>query len=127
MDGLGLSSNKSFLDFLNSRIMSSITTLGVSLSNDVAKRIENIKELEYNKLLEASKTKPKDKELWNSDNDSVSEKDSNIGLDHHGIQHLIGDIADDVFGEDGSTWSDFKPAPRKRKLVQTKRIEATKD
>jgi glutamine cyclotransferase len=63
MDGLGMSSNTSFLAFLNSRIMSSITTLGVSLSNDVAKRIENIKELEYNKLLEASTTKPKDKEL----------------------------------------------------------------
>jgi hypothetical protein len=41
----------------------SITTVGVPLSNDIAKRIENIKELEYNKLLEASKTKPKDKEL----------------------------------------------------------------
>jgi hypothetical protein len=49
----------------------------------------------------------------------VSEIDSDIGLDHHVIQHLIGDIVDDVCGGDGSTWSDFKPAPRKRKLVET--------
>jgi hypothetical protein len=50
-----------------------------------------------------------------------------LAFSDHAIQHLIGDILDDVFEEDGSTWSDFKPAPRKRKLVQTKRIEATKD
>jgi hypothetical protein len=39
--------------------------------------------------------------------------DSDLGLDHNTIQHLIGDIADDILGTDRTPWSDFKPVSRK--------------
>jgi hypothetical protein len=48
VDPLGMSEVKSFLSFPNARIRSTITSLGISLGNDVEKGIDNIKELEYN-------------------------------------------------------------------------------
>jgi hypothetical protein len=39
--------------------------------------------------------------------------DSDLGLDHTAIQHLVGDIADDILGMEGTPWSDFKPVSRK--------------
>jgi hypothetical protein len=50
----------------------------------------------------------------------MSENDSDMGLEHSVIQHLIGDIAEDILGYDGSQWSDFKPTPRKIKSVLNK-------
>jgi hypothetical protein len=37
------------------------------------------------------------------------------------IQHLIGDIADEIFGEQGSQNFDFKPTPRSKKLNPKKK------
>jgi hypothetical protein len=48
VDPLGMSEVKSFLSFPNARIRSTITSLGISLGNDVEKGIDNITELEYN-------------------------------------------------------------------------------
>jgi hypothetical protein len=53
--------------------------------------------------------------------DYYSEVDSDLGLDHQAIQHLVGDIADDVLGMEGATWSDFKIVPRISKMGSTKK------
>jgi hypothetical protein len=37
----------------------------------------------------------------------MSENDSDMGLEHSVIQHLIGDIAEDILGYDGSQWSEL--------------------
>jgi hypothetical protein len=47
--------------------------------------------------------------------DTEYEDDSDMGLDHSTIQHLVGDIAEDIFGDDGNHLCDFKPTPRKTK------------
>jgi hypothetical protein len=46
-----------------------------------------------------------------SDEEDVSDIDSDFGLHHHAIQHVIGDIAEDVLGTNGSLLMDFKPTP----------------
>jgi hypothetical protein len=121
-------SSKSFLSFSDPRDVNNITMLGISLGKGIDKSIANIKEQEHNRLVETSKREPKHKDKCDSDDDVESEIDSDLGLDHHAIQHLIGDIADDVFWMEGSPWSDFKPAPRKSKnQVQPKRIEVTRN
>jgi hypothetical protein len=56
----------------------------------------------------------------------VSENDSDMGLEHNAIQHLVGDIAEDILGDDGSHWSDFKPTPRKTKSVSNKQNISSK-
>jgi hypothetical protein len=62
-----------------------ITSLGISLGNEVDKGLENIKNLEHNRLLEASKTDlNKDKQDC-SDEDDASESDSDIDLDQRAI------------------------------------------
>jgi hypothetical protein len=57
----------------------------------------------------------------NRSDDNYSEVNSELGLDHKAIQHLVGDIADDVFGMEGAPWSDFKTVPRKSKTGSTKK------
>jgi hypothetical protein len=51
-----------------------------------------------------------------TDDELGSDIDSDFGLDHKAIQHLIQDIADDRFENDGSPLMDFKPIPRTKKL-----------
>jgi hypothetical protein len=98
----GMSTAKSFLSFSDDKIVSSITSLGVSLGNEVDKGLENIKTLELNRLLEVSKTElNKDKQEC-SNEDDASETDSDQDLDQDAIQHLVGDIADEIFGEQDS-------------------------
>jgi hypothetical protein len=43
--------------------------------------------------------------------DVESDLDSDFGLDHNAIKHLIGDIVENMDGNDGSPLTDFKPTP----------------
>jgi hypothetical protein len=54
LDAPGMSVNKSFLSFPNAKIKSSITSLGIDCSNtrDIDAGIDNMKELEFKRLLE---------------------------------------------------------------------------
>jgi hypothetical protein len=126
LDSPGMSTSKSFLSFSNDKIVSSITSLGISLGNEVDKGIENINILEHNRLLEASRPQPNNEKQCSSDDDDVSETDSDLVLDQHAIQYLVGDIADDIFGEHGSQVYDFKPTPRSRKFSPNKKKRGNK-
>jgi hypothetical protein len=53
--------------------------------------------------------------------------DSDLSLDQHAIQHLLGDIAEDVLGVKGTPWSDFKPVQGNLNQVQPKRIEVKRN
>jgi hypothetical protein len=79
LDDTGTSTNKSFLSFSNERLVSSITSLGISLGKEVEKGVENIRELEQNRLLEGSKSKPKKMEQEISDDEDVSDMDGDLG------------------------------------------------
>jgi hypothetical protein len=63
--------------------------LGISLGKGIDKSIANIKEQEHNRLVETSKREPKHKDKCDSDDDVESEIDSDLGLDHHAIQHGV--------------------------------------
>jgi hypothetical protein len=81
LDSSGMSTYKSFLSFSDDKIVFSITSLGISLGSEVDKGLENIKVLEHNRVLEASKTElNKDKQEC-SDEDDARETDSDLGLD----------------------------------------------
>jgi hypothetical protein len=109
LDSQGMYASKSFLSFSDDKILSSITSLGISLGNKVDKGLENIKRLEHNRLIDASKDKTTFDKEGSSDEEVASETDSDMGFDQNAINHLIGDIADDIFGEHGSQVYDFKP------------------
>jgi hypothetical protein len=106
--------------------VSSITSLGILLGREVEKGVENIRELEQNRLLEGSKSKLKKMELEISDDEDVSDMDSDLGLDQYAIQHLVGDIADDVFGADGSLLMDFRPTPRNKMKGSNRKHKSNK-
>jgi hypothetical protein len=55
LDVPGMSQVNSFLSFPNEKIKSSFRTLGISAGIDVDKGINNIKDLEYQRLLEVPK------------------------------------------------------------------------
>jgi hypothetical protein len=44
-----------------------------------------------------------------------------MGFDQNAIKHLVGDIAEEVLGVDGSPWCDFKPAAKNSKSGSTKK------
>jgi hypothetical protein len=118
--------SKSFLSFLDSRVVSNIATLEVSIGNDIGKSIASLKELEHNRLLQASNSEPKHKQTCQLYEDETSDVDSDLGLDQHAIQHLVGDIAEDALGMEGTPWSDFKLVPRKSKSGSTKKNRGKK-
>jgi hypothetical protein len=53
--------------------------------------------------------------------EDVSDIDSDLGLDQYAIKHLVGDIAEDIIGTEGTQWSDFKPISRKSKSDSSKK------
>jgi hypothetical protein len=126
LDDTGTSANKLFLSFSNERLVSSITSLGISLGREVEKGVENIRELEQNRSLEGSKSKPTKMEKEISDDEDVSDMDSYLVSDQYAIQHLVGDIADDVFGADGSLLMDFKPTPRNKMKGSNRKHKSNK-
>jgi hypothetical protein len=112
---------KSFLSFLDSKIVDNITSLGVSIGTDIEQSIVSMKEVELNRLLQTPLRDLNHKDLCQSSDDNYSEVDSDLDLDHKAIQHLVGDIGDDAFGMEGAPWSDFKTVPRKYKTGPTKK------
>jgi hypothetical protein len=121
LDGPGTSKSKSFLSFLDSRIVSNITTLGISIGDDLLESIGNLKALEQNRLVETSTKETKLQNKLNSDEEDISETESDMGFDQNAIKHLVGDIAEEVLGVDGSPWCDFKPAAKNSKSGSTKK------
>jgi hypothetical protein len=83
----------------------------------------SMKEVELNRLLQTPLRDLNHKDLYQSPDDYYSEVDSELGLDHKAIQHLMGDIADDAFGMEGAPWSDFKTAQGNLKQVRPRRTE----
>jgi hypothetical protein len=120
-DDPGTSRSKSFLSFSDSKIVDNITSLGVSIGTDIERSIVSMKKVELNRLLQTPLRDLNHKDLYQSSDDYYSEVDSELGLDHKAIQHLMGDIADDAFGMEGAPWSDFKTTPRKSKTGPTKK------
>jgi ethanolamine utilization protein EutA (predicted chaperonin) len=80
---------KSFLSFLDSKIVDNITSLGVSIGTDIAQSIVSMKEVELNRLLQTPLRDLNHKDLCQSSDDNYSEVDSDLGLDHKAIQHLM--------------------------------------
>jgi hypothetical protein len=115
LDSPGMLSAKSFLSFSDSKIVGNITSLGVSLGKDVASTVASMKDIECNRVLQVPTNAPRKLEMCCLDEEDGSDMDSDLGLDHTAIQHLIGDIADDILGTKGTPWSDFKPVSRKSK------------
>jgi hypothetical protein len=83
--------------------VNNIATLGVSIGNDIEKSTEGMKEVELNRLLQASNSEPKHKDTCQLFDDETSEADSDLGLDQQAIQHLMGDIAEDVLRMEGGS------------------------
>jgi hypothetical protein len=79
LDEPAMSSTKSFLPYSDSQIVFNITNLGVSLRNNTNKNVENIKLLECDRLVEASKKDPKIINTNDIEDDDISEKDSDLG------------------------------------------------
>jgi hypothetical protein len=52
-----------------------------------------MKEVELNRLLQTHISEPNLKDSCQSFDEEYSEVDSDLGLDHQAIQHLMGDIA----------------------------------
>jgi hypothetical protein len=121
LDGPGTSKSKSFLSFSDSRIVSNITTLGISIGDDVLESIGNLKALEQNRLVETSTKETKLQNKLNSDEEDISKTESDMEFDQNAIKHLVGDIAEEVLGVDGSPRCEFKPAAKNKKSGSTKK------
>jgi hypothetical protein len=123
-----MSSAKSFLSFPNARIKSSFKSLGISASVDVNvdKEINDIKELEYQRLLDASIVDQENVVQNSTDGEDISNLDSDFEMDYNAIKHLTGDIAEGPLGMDDSLLADFKPSLRhqKRSSSRKKRVKA---
>jgi hypothetical protein len=106
------------LSFPNARIKSKIASLGISIGSNVDNCNNIIKEIEDKRLFEAPNLESTNKVQNTTDDDVASDIDSDFGLDHHAIiQHLTGDIVEDMLGTDGSLLMDFKPTPRHKKMI----------
>jgi hypothetical protein len=121
LDSPGTSKAKSFLSFSDSRIISTITSLGVALGDEVDTKIGTLKDLEFTRLEEATRKEKSDLNMHNSDDEEISETESDMGFDQNAIKHLVGDIAEDVLGVYGSPGSDFKTTSRKIKSRSNKK------
>jgi hypothetical protein len=128
LDMSGMSSAKSFLSFPDARIKSSFKSLGItaSVNANVDKGINDIKELEYQRLLEAPIVDQENEVQNSTDGEDISDLDSDFEMDYNAIKHLTGDIAEDPLGMDGSLLADFKPSSRhqKKSSSRKKRVKA---
>jgi hypothetical protein len=117
LDEPGMSDAKSFLSLSNTKIKSNISSLCIDCSNnkDLDVGIDNIKELEYMRLLDGPKAGTTKEILDSTDDEIFSDKGSEFGFDHNAIKYLTGDIAESSFGNDGSLIMDFKPIPKTKK------------
>jgi hypothetical protein len=124
LDATGTSETKSFLSFPNAKIRSTIILLGIASGSNLDQGIDLIKKTECSRLLEAPNLAAVPEAQDRLDEDFESEVDSDFGLDLNAIKHLIGDIADNVSGFDGSPLMDFKPTPRHRKSSSSRKSRA---
>jgi hypothetical protein len=74
LDGPDTLNLKSFLAFSDSKVVNNIATLRVSIGKDKGKGIAGTKELEHNRLLQASNSEPKHKDTCQLYDDEASEK-----------------------------------------------------
>jgi hypothetical protein len=81
LDDPGRSKTKSFLSFSDSKIVSNIAMLGVSIGKDIGKNIEDMKETELDRLLQASYNTPNQEDMSQNVDDETSEAESDVGLD----------------------------------------------
>jgi hypothetical protein len=104
IDMPGMSKAKSFLSFPNAKIKFSFRSLGifVRIDVDVDKGIDNIKDLEYQRLLEALKVELENLVQNTTYGEDMNDLDSDFEMDYHAIKHLTGDIAEDPLSMDGS-------------------------
>jgi hypothetical protein len=118
---MGTPPSKSFLSFLDSCINSRIDKLGVSFGTDVKQEVRNIKRLEASMLeQDIDQTHREASCLIESEND-ISDDDSDFDINQQTIQHLIGDIANDILGDVRSPLNDFKPGSKKNKAGSRKK------
>jgi hypothetical protein len=105
---------------------SSFRSLGISASVDVdvEKGINNIKELEYQRLLEAPIVEQENLVQNTTEGEDISDLDNDFEMDYHAIKHHIGDIAEDPLGMDGSLLVVFKPSPRRQKSSSSRKKRA---
>jgi hypothetical protein len=120
LDCPGTSKHKSFLSLSDECISSKIDRLGVALGKDGYQNINQIKKIEFDRIQQAAI----EKQLQNakdSDTELVVTDDSDLELDQQAIQHLVGDISNDILGTDGSPLKGFKLGSRKSKSSSRKR------
>jgi hypothetical protein len=101
-------------------ISSNINRLEVSLGKDGYQNINQIRKIEFDRIQQAAI----EKQLQNakdSDTELVVTDDSDLELDQQVIQHIVGDIANDILGTDGSPLKGFKLGSRKSKSSSRKR------
>jgi hypothetical protein len=126
LDAPGTPHSKPVLSFSDSCINSRIDKLGVSFGSDVKQCIRNIKRLEADRLeQDADQTHKQRSPCIDSEND-ISEDDSDSGIDQQAIQHIIGDIANDILDDIGSHLTDFKPRSKKNKAGSRKKKKSKK-
>jgi hypothetical protein len=111
LDEPGMLEAKCSLSFSATKIKSNFSSLGIDCSNNknIDVGIENIKELEYMRLLEGPKARATKESLDSTDDEVFSDIGSDFGFDHKAIKILTGDIADSLFGNYGSPIMDIKP------------------
>jgi hypothetical protein len=126
LDAPGMSEAKSFLSFPNVKIKSTNSSLSISIGSNVDQGIDMIKEIEYKRLLEAPNLESANETQNKTDEDFESDIDSDFGSDHNAIQHLTGDLAENMFRIDGSPLMDFKPTPRHKKACSSRKKKAKK-
>jgi hypothetical protein len=124
LDVPGMSKARSFLSFPNAKIKSSFRFLGISAGTNVDRSIDNIKDLEHQRLLEATQLESENWALNTSDGEGMSDMDIDFEMDHQAIKHLNGDITGDTLGIDGSLFIDFKPSPRLQKTKSSRKKRA---
>jgi hypothetical protein len=122
LDAPGTTESKSFLSFSNAKIRSTIRSLGFAFGSNLDQGIDLIKEIECGRLLEAPNLDAVP-EAQDRLEDFESEVDSDFGHDLHAIKHLTQDIAENVFGFDGSPLMNFKSKPRHRKASSGKKTK----
>jgi hypothetical protein len=123
LDAPGTFETKSFLSYSNAKFKSTISSLGISAGSNLDQGIDLIKKIEYSRLLEVPNLVAVSETQDRSDEEFESESDSDFGLDHNAIKHLIGDIVETVSVIDGSPLMDFKPTPRHKKVAQVEGAE----
>jgi hypothetical protein len=105
---------------------SSFRSLGISTSVDVDvdKGINNMKELEYQRLLEALIVVHENLVQNSAEGEDISDLDSDFEMYYNAIKHLTGDIVEDPLGMDSSLLADLKPLPRHQKRSSSRKKRA---